>query len=554
MRIRQSCAALALLMSAGHSFAELPKVVVMSGQAVPGFSGASFFGITLGNLNDQDDVTFLASLFPSPSTLNGVFSGQPGSVVSLARVGNTAPGFGASGSFKFMQDSVTRHDNGLLQAAGFVTASPTPPTASDQAIWTGLAGTLQLAAREGTAVVTGGPTLLSWHANYGSNAAGRIAINATLSGPASTNEGIVTGLPGALQIAARKGTAVPDIPTQTFGTFSLPVINASGNVLMHVAYAGGSSPGNGYYLWNAASSTLLQLASTDQNSVATTLPGLPGYRYRGSFDTNARLNDAGHVVFRAVVSEPGPFGGFRDSLVLGRPTATPGLPSAYQILTRTGDAAPDSAAGVVFSSLQPTTHHLELNENGNVAFMGDVSGTGISFGQNSRGLWFGGVGEPLAKIVKLGDVAPGTGGATFRSFTWTYGVQTYTDHFAINDRDSVVFMAQLQGAGITAANDIQLWTWHEGSGLRAVVREGDLVEVTPGVTKTIRDLYGPPSAVQFSDSNWFNDNGKVVFGAAFTDGTTALAVTAVPEPATWASMVAGLLLLGAITRRRAALR
>jgi hypothetical protein len=58
-------------------------------------------------------------------------------------------------------------------------------------------------------------------------------------------------------------------------------------------------------------------------------------------------------------------------------------------------------------------------------------------------------------------------------------------------------------------------------------------------------------AIEETGSHW----GPTLYVSTHTSmpaGGTVLRITPVPEPATWASMLAGLALLGAVARRRAA--
>ena len=127
----------------------------------------------------------------------------------------------------------------------------------------------------------------------------------------------------------------------------------------------------------------------------------------------------------------------------------------------------------------------------------------------------------------------------------------------------MAFVTGLTGTGVTTANDAALWAWDPLEGLFPVVREGDLVTLSPGDVRTVStfSLATAHQLVNMDNAFWpigtggvasgLNDAGQLTFGLRFTDGTSAVVVTTVPAPGTLVGLV-GAWALGANRRRRRA--
>jgi hypothetical protein len=84
----------------------------------------------------------------------------------------------------------------------------------------------------------------------------------------------------------------------------------------------------------------------------------------------------------------------------------------------------------------------------------------------------------------------------------------------LNDAGDVAFMAILAGSSVGSNNDIGIWATRQGN-LSLVTREGDSYEVAPGLIRTV---------IELKTGFAFNDSGQVAFLARFSDGTTGLVV------------------------------
>ena len=119
---------------------------------------------------------------------------------------------------------------------------------------------------------------------------------------------------------------------------------------------------------------------------------------------------------------------------------------------------------------------------------------------NDSGVWTGTAGN-LQLVMREGDVAPGTGGLTFTNLT---GVNTF-----LNANGSLYISNTLSNG------DSSVWLWDPTFGLLCLVRNGDQIEVQPGVFRT--------SAGQVSNIQFTNDDGRPLSFA--NDGTIGLRVS-----------------------------
>ena len=197
-----------------------------------------------------------------------------------------------------------------------------------------------------------------------------------------------------------------------------------------------------------------------------------------------------------------------------------GIFTSAGLLVREGDEAPGTG-GATFSDLKRSP---ALNNAGETAFRADLTGPGVT-GANDSGIF-----TSAGLVAREGDVAPGTGGATFSFFRAP----------ALNDAGETAFLADLTGP-----NDRGIFT---GAGL--VAREGDLIDFGGGDLRTILSLV-------FS-GNGLNNQGELAFFASFTDGSQAIVIAdlsstaVVPLPAPLALLLSGIAGLGLIARCRPA--
>lgn len=133
----------------------------------------------------------------------------------------------------------------------------------------------------------------------------------------------------------------------------------------------------------------------------------------------------------------------------------------YRVVALTGDAAPGSDAGVVFSALGVGA----INESGEVVFTSALQGPGV-VAVNDQGIWVQRPGD-YSLIAREGASAAGIPGATFAPFS---GVSSpyHSDGGAVAFKQAV--------SGVTATG---LWSTRDGS-LNLVARTGDTAPVGVG--------------------------------------------------------------------------
>ena len=419
----------------------------------------------------------------------------------------------------------------------------------------------------------GGASYLSLPFSPALNASGQIAFFASLTGPGVTgtnNSGIWSGGPGSVVLLMREGAAAPGTAAgvnYSSMDFSLTP-NASGQSAFIAQVTGsGVTTANDRGIWSGIPGGV-GLVAREGNPA----PGAgAGVNYNFSFTSQVTLNGAGQSAFFGLLTGSGVTSANDDGIWVG----TAGGPGSVALLARSGSQASGLAAGVNYSSFGVPA----INAAGQSAFVGSVSGPGITPGLNDSCIWSGGV-DSLVLVARGNEPAPGTGAGvnfmtlsniTFNAssqsafFAYLTGAGVANDndsgiwagapgtvalvaregnpapgtapgvnfsHFAIatttptlNQGGQSAFEARLTGSGITTANDSGVWAGAPGS-LAKVFREGD---VAPGAGTGTR--FGDASLLPLA----FNDRGDVVFFSVLTGPS----VTIENDNSLWFSDVTG---------------
>jgi len=134
----------------------------------------------------------------------------------------------------------------------------------------------------------------------------------------------------------------------------------------------------------------------------------------------------------------------------------------------------------------------------------------------------------LQEIVRTHDAAPEIGpDIEFKQFTLN------GPELAVNDFGQMVFSAVV---GRPEENGVRsLWVYDPASGVHYIARIGDLFEVLPGDSRTI-------GSFSFA-SNGLNDAGELALKLGFTDGSSGIFLTNVPEPAILMAIASSALVL-----------
>jgi hypothetical protein len=348
------------------------------------------------------------------------------------------------------------------------------------------------------------------------NDAGEIAFKATLSpGLQPFAEALFMGTAGDMHLMGQTGAPIAGY-------------DAAGNIGSIRSYGNFSEGGVGFGSW--ISSTSIAVAGRPGNLTLvargdTQAAGMPaGVRYGTNGFSDVSVSPAGTVTFAASLSNV-PSGGATQALYVGAPT------SPQPVLTN--KHAVPGVAGATFSGFgQPI-----LIDNGEVMFFASLAGAGITAG-NNEALFVGDPSDPRL-IAREGAQAPGRpAGATFTEFEGPG--RGGSGQLVYNDLGHIAFRAyDTTGAGI--------WATDADGGLDLIVHAGDELTVG-GSPKTVYD-------VTLIGHQWWGlgtsyaDDGRLALHLTFTDDSTAVYLTTVPEPSS-AVAAAALLSVAVLARRR----
>jgi hypothetical protein len=464
------------------------SLVVQNGQPAPP-PGNFFSQLTSGNINDNGAIGFCATVdgdFYYPS----LFAHQMGTSTTLGYPGQPAPGDTPPGTFSWL---CSRGD-------GLIVPPSVSPDGSMMAYGNARFGSL---SRGGLWRFTSNDVQLVARASDPAPGAGS-AIFLQFGRPLSPQFGYVTGM--------------------------YPMINSSNETA--------------FYAWLTFSTTLTSRGIWQQTGGAlqlvirsgTQAPGLDAGVLFSDFGDPA-LNNAGNLVFHGSLTGASINPTNNESVWS---TAT----GALSLVAQKGAPAPDVPAGVHFGSfIRPDFYDVIVGGSGDAAFASYLSGADVT-PQNEFALWAQRSGV-LGLVAREGDPAPGTSAGTVFADGLAGDYLPY-----MNDAGLLVFKASLAGPGVTTANDEGFWAMLGDGTLQMLFREGDELEVRPGDFRTLSFAnYFPrvPTGGQDGRQRILNNYGELAVSAGFTDGTQAILVFTIPEPATAAILA---LATAASTARR----
>jgi len=522
-----------------HAFAQGQfTAVAKTGDVAPGLNET--FGDIAGPLiNNAGEVVFTGkglSYDARAGAPMGIYVGTPGNVQLIAKVGDPAPGSAASASLLSISPQAFS-DNGQVVVGGYLDG-PGFGRLDISGVWIGSAhqplayvARLQAPAQgfdpAGTYRWTDSPRL----------AGGRIVFDGSVAGvPAGEGQGALWGGTATnFNVIARSYAAPPGRSDVLYGGFSPPAINAAGQIAFtSTLFSPDKQDLSQVGLWyGTAASQQLVLRTGDS------APQASGKTIVGIFSPT--INRSGELGF---IASLGTFTNVEQGLTLDDLAIYSGTPGNLQLRARTGQQAPGMAAGVFFGGETVYGHGAQSfysasqSGGGHVTFSGLVSGPGIDM-TNNNGLWLGKPGGPLVLIAREGAAAPGApGGGVFVSAI--DDIDQYNPTFStpsINTRGQIVFGSAYRDD----ANQIVqgIWGTDVDDTLHLIVRDGQQIDLGGGVMKTLEYFNTSFGSASDDGQNFvFNDAGQLVFAAHFTDGTSAILIADVPEPAV------GLVVLG----------
>ena len=414
MLLRQFIALLLVGSLASHASAAI-RIVAASGQSAPNTTGKFLHLYHSGDgpappvINNTGRVAFAATLEASAGVTSlddtGMWSEGSGALGLVGREGFAAPTGPAGALYRRLANPVL-NDTGAIAFGGAMRAGVAGVTVDDNGgLWSSGSGAVALVAREGTqAVGTAAGVEFAALVDPTFNNSGQSAFRSTLSGAgvtAANDDGVWSQKLGLLGLIARAGNAAPGTPAGiNFASFTagLPSINDAGNVSFRAIVAGaGVTTANDTGLWVERGGAVA-LVAREGNQAA----GLEAGTNYGGFSEPV-LNSAGQTAFVATL-----VGGVNAKNV-ALFAETGNVPAA---ILRKGDAAPSAPAGSVFANFASPL----FNASNDFAFQATISGPNV-ITSNNDGVWIKQDGV-LKPIAVEGSAAPGAAaGVLFNSFS-----------------------------------------------------------------------------------------------------------------------------------------
>lgn len=279
--------------------------------AAPGLGGALFavggFSSAALTINPAGQTAFFANLRTAVAGVTAandrtLWTGTPGSLALVAREGMTAPGT-TGANFNVLPSTVAFNSAGHVAFTGSLTGGDSVTGVNSSGLWVGPAGGLSLAVRQGDAAPGTGSALFGSALDPTLNASGRVLFRSSLTGAGvdSTNDaGIWSGLPGSLELVARKGDAAPGVASGVFTSVGTSLRQYSGaERVVFNGLVNDGGPTNRSGLWHGVPGSISKIAVT--GDVA---PGIPGAMFGETF-AGVSSNSVGQVAFTAALTGTG---------------------------------------------------------------------------------------------------------------------------------------------------------------------------------------------------------------------------------------------------------
>ena len=373
-----------------------------------------------------------------------------------------------------------------------------------------------------------------------------------ISGTGANASGLWTGAPGVLNLTARQNDATP------LGSgFQLGPIAGSGQQF--------SFNNNGAMAWYGTlqgTGVVTSGATSNNQAVFSTrtgalevvaqrgnaAPGIVGGLYYNTPGTAIGMNNAGKMVYSSTLrNSAGTASG------AGLFTDTNGSMTA---VAQSGQATPHIAhsngnefVGVNWGSSFGDT---QINHAGTIAFTNSgMTGTGISTGVNDSGIFQMDSSGAFSKVMRTNDVAPA--GSIVAGDTVRFG--STQSGLALNALGQMAFYSILKSdlGGVSGAigNNAGLFAEDAGGSIFLLAQKGMPFTVAPGDIRTVSGIGSAAYSTGNEDgrASMLNNNGDLVFSLSFTNGSSGVFMTHIPEPATLCLLAMSLTL---IRRRRTA--
>ena len=490
--------------------------VVLSGEPAAGIAGGlTFDGFGFPLIDNAGRVAFrgyVSGQGVESSNNEGLWHGEANSLDLIVREGFDAPLVEAGTRLRLIGPVYYLGSDGTVAFNGAM-EGPDMPSTGAIGMWGWNSNNVRLVARSGTLApgLNEGERFRSiGTAKFSVASDGGVSFWSALGNAAGVpyfdHDSVWTERGGSPELLAREGDAVPDVaPSATLSGLSFIGSSKIGTPtrVFHGSMKGGILGGSfDYGLWVESNSSMSLVAYTGMPA-----PGFQDGRLLGNILTSAfAVNSSGQTAFTGFAAGPN---GAANSYM-----AYAGSKDSLRFIAQDGDQAPGTSPGVRFDAMYSNNlQSLPISESGRTAFKTSLIGPGVNLFTNSRAVYSEGFGT-LELVARAGNQAPGApDGALFDRFNTL-------DMFASGQ---VIFGASLRGTGVTAENSNGIWVQNPMGLLLKLIRQGDVIEVGPGDLRTV-------AFFNFAFGQSINEHGDIAIELRFTDNTSGVFVTRVPEP------------------------
>ena len=289
-----------------------------------------------------------------------------------------------------------------------------------------------------------------------------------------------------LRTVALSGDVVPGDSSAVFRTFSIPVLNRSGEATFDASLNREDEPLRSRGIWSEQSGGLVLVAQSGDSAPgvedAVFLSfGWPEFQQTPLFFGESVQSNGGSTAFYSALFGSGAFGGSKSIWSI-----TPN--SELALVARGGNEA-SGTQGRLFSEFKLPV----LNSRGQTAFVASLAHASST--PEDLGIWSEGGKGDLRLVALENTPAPGTGGALFN----------FLSDPVLNSAGQTAFRGAVDAASLTSRG-----IWSEGGGeeLKLVARAGEDV---PSDTNTHFFLFRDPTINNVGDiafqANLISDEG-----------------------------------------------
>lgn len=491
------------------------RVLAVSGQQAPGTPDGVVFDTLYfsSRINASGQVVFTGTLAGpqvTGSNNTGMWSVRNGNTDLLVRTGDPAPN-GPVGATIIDFDSPFLNKAGHTSFLAFIANGP------NRAIYSHNGTSFELAARRDDPAPGMGPgvTFSSFDEHEVRGGANHLAFKA---GTSSNVSGIWAYHSGTLTPVLRRTDPVPDTPAGTaFQFYDVPVINNLGHTAFTSTITGGGVEtwnNNGLWVYRDG---VTRLAIRKGDSLSGIIP-VVGSVLMGTI-RGPSINDAGSLLFSGDIERP----------LLGIDYRALWLKTdAGLSLVAQEDGHAPGITGAVFTAFNNYNDYgPQLNSSNQVAFLADYKDSDGADPSN-KGIWLYDSGSTQL-IAYTDGVAPGLEQeARFTSVSQPF----------MNGKGHIVFEASYAFTGSDGTSGRGIWASNPDGQLQLLIEIGDLVDVDDDPNneewKTIASIGINTRRTGGGEDGRaikLNDRGELVYRVTFTDGSSGIMVSTIPEPA-----------------------